>query len=431
MPYIETLTSGAVANTPAAIFRAMCDINNCTDKQFRVSVVYRTRNGNVLCVGDSLDAAGGKKKRWWEKKKKPTGQLRLPFPLYEPAQVIGAEYGGSNGMMKVKIKRRSDLSKASYTVTLTHNGNGRGNVLAIKIHTVTRKLVEEEDQSQPPFALTTTGTQPTNSEPESTPSSETSPSRSIALRLLNEACQNGMQITPTGVVYDARTGRRVGDNSNVLELPQYDRATLTLRLCGIDGETYGVTIDRCMVQYIDERGPTALECVELLEAAIRVGLVVTTTGDVYNRETGRLIGSAIQVEMTHYAADNEPYRLPRYASGSLRMLNNEERNFQMDGHDLTYVASETFVRVGVSQRSARFIERYGSQMQDYTRSSQDLRREPPEDRSHRASDDVDATQSLAEQMRALGRSNAPIPTWTEDLDLNMSSWRTNLGEDDE
>lgn len=424
MPYIETLTSGAVANTPAAIFEAMCDINNCNGYQYKVSVVYHSRNGKVLCIGDSLDVANGKKKRWWEKKKKPTGQLRLPFTMYEPAQVISADYDGSNGMMRIKIKRRSDLSRASYTVILTYGGNSRGNVLAIKIHKVMRKLVEEGDQSQPPFCLDLDWDS-ANLRDSIVPS-PTQPATSVLISLLNDAILNGIAITPTGVVYDAQTGRRLGDDGVLRTNPD---GLTAVQLRGPDGDTYGLNLRQDIVHHIDERGPSALECVELLEAAARVGMVVTTTGDVYNRVTGGLVGSAIQVETTaeyRVPVDSGSPWLPRSVRGELRMLNNEVRNFQVGEDSLTYVGSETFERVeSPRSRNEFFTQMYDGQAPDLRQDLGDMRtniqgtaarvNRQVEDRCHRVTSSNIRTPS--ERMRAAGRRG-----FTSDLDLNESSW---------
>jgi hypothetical protein len=239
---------GTEATTPSDIFEAMYSLCNCHDKQFRVSVVYCARAGDIIRIGDSLNVVGSKPPRWWQKK--TSDQLRLPFAMYEPAQVISATYSSSNSMMKVKIALTNEIYGNIDTIMLTHDGNDRGIVRAIKIHTVTRQLVEEEDQTPTPFATTTNG-MPTL-DTESGPPPNQPDCAANWPELLNRGIQNGLEITPTGVCYDARTGQRLGDNAD-LQSSEGLGATVAVHLRGLDGISYRFIIARGLIRQIGER----------------------------------------------------------------------------------------------------------------------------------------------------------------------------------
>ena len=357
MPYIETIRTGEVSTTPAGIFEIMCDLNGCSDDKYRISFVYRTRSGAIVNIGDALQVPNGggglKKKRWWQEEK-PADQLQLPFARYSPAQVVSATYSTFTRAMTVKVRCLGEQGHR-YAVSLVHGGSCRGNVLAIKIHTIGRQWVEKEAQSQSPFFIDLNGLTP---EAASQPSPTQSVTATNCIELLSRAVQNGLQITPARACYDARTGQRVGDNVQIVG-PSPDGGTISVQLRGLNGHTYGVQVDQRMIQFVDDRRLTTAECGDLVTEATRVGMVVTSTGDGYNKETGELVGTDIRTERNHDEYADSPWR-PYNIRGDLRVLNNELLSFQIPPDKLTYINEETYARPSRSQsQSALFAQMYG------------------------------------------------------------------------
>lgn len=425
MPYVEVLIPEAEVNTDSEIFEVMANINGCADKKFKASVIYKTRRGGIVCLGDTLEVQDDRMTRWWQKKKKkPSDQLRLPFRLYEPVPVIGASY--SDSTMRVRI-RRTDSEGNPYTVTLVKGSGNRGNVLAIRLHRITRVEVEEEDQSSVPFSASLTETQTMASEQELRPSPTPPDSATDCPALLNRAVHNGLQITPSGKCYDARTGQLIGSEvSTVVPNGGYD-SMIGIRLTGLDGEHYGVNLDQCMVEHIPaERDLTATECACLVDEAVRVGMAVTITGDVYNRVTGELVGCNVRASAGRRDPNGSPW-MTHYIRGELRTLNNELYHFQVTPEGITYIDSETFepsMYQSPPEPNSLFAAMYGSQS---------------ESRLHRTGVDRSHAQRLSARLTEM----AAGPEWREvpglipsqdtpvegEVELNMTTWQT--GFDDE
>ncbi len=88
------LITKMTGNEPDAIYLCLRYLMNCTSeqrKQRRVSVIFGTGKSQVS-IGDDLEIADLytrklRKKRWWEKQQN-NRQLKLPFLLFDPAEIL-------------------------------------------------------------------------------------------------------------------------------------------------------------------------------------------------------------------------------------------------------------------------------------------------------------------------------------------------------
>jgi hypothetical protein len=381
MPYIETLKVLQTGNTYTGIFEAMALLLNLNKLLHKVSFV-RDQSGSRLSVGDSLDVTSAtagrpRKKRWWEQKK-ATGQLRLPFSLYEPAKILIASYDNSRRQMRLKL-RFMNVDGVEKTVNLYHDGhdNIAGNgVKAIRVHAVIKKWVEPTREEDAPDACPFLGTPSPFQTPTQTPNSEqqSNLSQRDCEDLAERAMEHGIAVTESNKVYDDVTGEYVG--SEFQALPMTAGAAegrldpfRYISFRGLDGRVIRHRIKQSRIRFVDDRAPSGTECRNMLEVAMRNGMVVTPSGKVYDAEGGTFLGDQLNIttDPSPPAFDGRYRGHPEMASvrGDMVMSNGEQWGFQTDASKVTYIGRETYTTPAQGEREGRqrnyeFASLYGN-----------------------------------------------------------------------
>ena len=386
MPYIETLKVLQTGNTSTSIFETMALLLNLNKDLHRVSFV-RDREGSRLSVGDSLDLASptsGKprKKRWWEQKKE-TGQLRLPFSLYEPAEIIHVSYDNRGRRMRLELRFVNGEGDEK-TITFYHNGHtplGYDSIKAIRVHGVVKKWVEPTGEDAPdtsPFSDLASLTQTLSS------GQRYSPSHRECADLVERAMEHGIAVTANHEVYDDITGERVGTEFRVVErqvshaLPDPVRYISFRRL---DGTAGCYRINHSRIRFVDSRASSRTECHNMLEVAMRNGVVVTPSGKVYDRESGIFLGASLQLtsepEASLFTEGRLRFRYSEECSvrGDLTMPGGERWTFQTYAAKIVHIDREVYTPPNQGTRAqqqnvvfARNYSRSGGSYSDWVNS---------------------------------------------------------------
>jgi hypothetical protein len=372
MPYVETLKVLQTGNTSVGIFETLALLLNVNRDMRRVSFI-RDRGDSRLSVGDSLELTSpttGKqrKRRWWEQEKE-TGQLRLPFSLYEPAEVLRVEYDSNRRRMRLKL-RFVNVDGVEKTLNLYHDGHTPldcDGIKAIRVHEVIKKWVgpREEEAAASPFSDSQSLTR--------TPSSEQryDPSRRDCEDSVERAMEHGIAVTATHRVYDDVTGEYVGKEFEVLPLTRDDAYSHPYRLDSctpdliryvsfrrLNGSTVNWRINHSRIRFVDSRTPSGTECHNMLEVAMHNGVVVTPSGKVYDRESGIFLGDNLQLtsgpEMGLFDGTMRRYSEDTSIRGDMVMPNGERWGFQTHHSNVTHIDRETYVPPAESERERQW-----------------------------------------------------------------------------
>jgi hypothetical protein len=371
MPYVETLKVLQTGNTSVGIFETMALLLNVDRDMRRVSFV-RDRGVSRLSVGDSLELASptaGKqrKKRWWEQEKE-TGQLRLPFSLYEPAKIIHVSYDNSRRQMKLKL-RFVNVAGVEKTITFYNDGHARladDGIKAIRVHEVIKKWVgpreEVTEEAVPPFSDYDSLTRTSSS------GQRYSPSRRDCEDLVERAMEHGIAVTTCHWVYDDVTGEYVGNefqarpfesevhlNPNRLDLGADPIRYISFRR--LDGRYVNYRINHSRIRFVEDRTPSGTECRNMLEVAMGNGIVVTPAGKVYDKENGIFLGDCLQLtsEPQLPTFDNSPYRCSEDVTihGDMVMPDGGRWGFQTYASKVTHIDNEVYTSPAWGERERR------------------------------------------------------------------------------
>lgn len=313
MPYIETLENRAAAVTPRAIFTEMSAILELDMTKYKIS--FKQFGGDAVGVDLPVwsDEGHARKKRWWESEPHPN-QLNLPFPLYQPAIILHRRYDTSWQEMQVKVHYTDD--EGVQTRTLQYNGDscsgsrGRNNVVALQLHKIVRKFIPDAAGGE---ALLTARE---------------------ASSLLAAAGENGLDIQPDGIAVDRATGDVVGADFRILF--SYSRQTAVgepLEACRMhlrDGESQSFYIERRKLRQLRPGRPTEDESSRLLTQATHRGVVITSTGDLYDKVSGELIGTDARLDASPpVAVERGELSLapPLNIRGAVRLLSGQTHCF--------------------------------------------------------------------------------------------------------
>lgn len=276
MPYTETLKDQMIGNTLETILECLCFLYNESSRsraeQYKVSIVYG-RGKEQISLGDDLELANPntnkvRKKRWWERNEKPTDQLRLPFPSYQPAKIIGMYHDHYEDAYDLQIQYK-DNNATCQTVTKFSARRGlRGgshNIKAIKIHRVIQHWVADEETITEREEIRDITRSPFHDSfyRQEQPGRHSIPSRETCISLLSRAVENGIIVTQTQIVYDKETGEQIGhdivldreNQSPPIESLSGQMYSLVQRYhCSMkmaDGENYACLIDMSKVEHVD------------------------------------------------------------------------------------------------------------------------------------------------------------------------------------
>jgi hypothetical protein len=375
MPYIKTLKVLQTGNTSTGIFETMAILLNLTKDTHRVSFVHdrNDRYDSRLSVGDSLEVASptsGKprKKRWWEQKKE-TGQLRLPFSLYEPAKIMQASYDNSRRHMELKL-RFVGVEGVEKNIILCHDGHDDSAVKAIRVHEVVKKWVESEEvPGVPPFSGTPSVTQTLISGQQS------NLSQRDCGELVERAMEHGIAVTADHKVYDDITGELVGTEFQAAEARRVNRYISFRRLDGMDVHH---RINHSSIRFVDSRAPSGTECRNMLETAMREGMVVTPAGKVYDAGSGVFLGTALRLttdpSQVLFDDSYRGYSNDTSVRGDLIMPDSEVWAFQVHTSKVTHTNREIYTTPAWSERERRhrqyamFAHNYGNMSNDWVNS---------------------------------------------------------------
>jgi hypothetical protein len=326
MPYIRTLENRQPAVTPREIFGEMAFLLDVDITKYLVS--FKQAGGDTVGVDLPVrsDEGRDRKKRWWEVEQHPD-QLNLPFQLYQPAIILRREYVSHDQEVKIEVQYTSDGERQKRL--LRHNDGGcnprRNNVIALQLHKIIRYLVP--DAAEETTILTTRE----------------------ASSLLFVALENGLDIRPDGVAIDRVTGDVVGSGFQILPSgPRPSTSCEPLETCRLrlrDNEEMSFYIERRRLRQLRPGRPTEEECARMLNQAKRRGMVLTSTGDLYDKVSGELIGTEARLDASP-PVEVERGELtlapPLSVSGDVRLLDGHIYCFYVRAELLDCIVSSVY-----------------------------------------------------------------------------------------
>ena len=319
MPYIETLESRQPALTPRAIFKEMAAILELDMTKYKIS--FKQLGGTVVGVDLPVRSGEGRdrKKRWWESEPHPN-QLNLPFPLYQPAIILRRRFDTSWREMQIKVCYTNDDGES--TTMLRYNdgscsSRGRSNVVALQLHKIGRKFVPDAAEREVRQGLTILT------------------AREASL-LLSEALVNGLDIQTDGIAVDRLTGDVVGADFRILPSGNSSNSRgepLEARRMRLrDGAEMTFYIERRKLRQLLPGRPPRDECLRMLTQAVGRGMVITSTGDAYDKVSGELIGTDARLPLPPMVADRGELSLAPSSNtgGDVRLLDGQTYCFHIE-----------------------------------------------------------------------------------------------------
>jgi hypothetical protein len=172
-----------------------------------------------------------------------------------------------------------------------------------------------------------------------------------AANLLSNAVEHGLDIQTDGIAVDRVTGDVVGADFRILPsdgiLNNVCEPLIACRMRLRDGEKMTFYIERRRLRQLRPGRPTEEACVRLLTQAIRRGLVITSTGHVYDKVTGVLIGTDARLDPPRVLREGERNSMgllpPISVSGDVRLLSGQTRCFWIEAGLLDCRVSESYV----------------------------------------------------------------------------------------
>lgn len=332
MPYIETLENRVIATTPREIFKEMAKLLELDITKYKIS--FKQAGADTVGVNLPVWSNEGRlrKKRWWEVGQHPD-QLNLPFQLYQPATILRREYVTHRREIHVRVQYTYDDGNAQRRTLRCNDGScnaNRNNVIALQLHKIARKFIPDATEPEVRMGLTILTAREGAS-------------------LLRVAGTNGLDIQPDGVAIDQVTGDIVGTDFQLLSggtrLNASGEPLQAYKLRLRDGELLNCYIERRKVRQLRPGRPTGEECRRMVSQAARRGMVITSTGRVYDKESGELVG-------TDACINTSPQRLmirgdlsihsPSSVTGDVRLLNGQTYGFWIESHLLECVVSANY-----------------------------------------------------------------------------------------
>jgi hypothetical protein len=331
MPYIKTLENRTIAVTPREIFGEMASLLELDMTKYVIS--FKQAGGDTVGVDLPVwfDEGRARKKRWWEAEPNPN-QLNLPFRLYQPATILRRQFVTHRREMQIKVQYTCD--GATHKRVLRYNDGScntrRNNVIALQLHRIRRTFVPDAAEHGERMGLTVlTGREATT--------------------LLNDALARGLDIQTDGIATDRLSGDVVGaDFQRLYSGARLNSSGEPLEACRMrlrDGEGMTFYIERRRLRQFREERPTEEECSRLLTQAVHRGMVITSTGDLYDKVSGELIGTDARLDASP-PVEVERGELalapPSSASGDVRLLSGQTHSFWIESHLLGCRASESY-----------------------------------------------------------------------------------------
>ena len=319
MPYIRTLESRLIAASPSTIFREMSALLELDITNYLVS--FKQSRGATVGVDLPIGSGEGRarKKRWWEVGPHPN-QLNLPFQLYQPAFILRREYVAHRREMRIWVQYEDDGGNAQKRLLRYNDGScddscddSRNNVIALQLHKIVRTLVPDAAEGVPLLTARE------------------------AAELLRVAGTNGLDIQLDSVALDRVTGDVVGTEFRLLPSgSRLNNSGESLEACCIrlrDGEQINFYIERRALRQLHTGLPTGEECIRMVTQAARYGMVITSTGRVYNKVSGELIGTCASLDaLPPVEVERGELSLvpPSNRCGDMRLLNGRRFWFQIE-----------------------------------------------------------------------------------------------------
>lgn len=277
MPHIRTLENREVATTPQEIFGEMAALLELDITKYKIS--FKQTGGDTVGVDLPVRSNEGRarKKRWWEVGQHPN-QLNLPFRLYQPAIILHRHFVTHRREVGIKVQYTTDegVQKRILRYNDGSCSSGRNNVIALQLHKIARKFTPDATEPGVRMGLTALT------------------AREAAV-LLSAAKVNGLDIQADGIAIDRVTGDVVG--ANFVTLPTGARLSDScepLEMCRMqlrDGEGMTFYIEERRLRQLRDRRPTEEECSRMLTRAVHRGMIITSTGHVYDKVSGEHIGT--------------------------------------------------------------------------------------------------------------------------------------------
>jgi hypothetical protein len=159
-----------------------------------------------------------------------------------------------------------------------------------------------------------------------------------AANLLSNAVEHGLDIQTDGIAVDRATGDVVGTEFRTQPLgARLNDVCEPLEMCRMrlrDGEGTSFYIERRRLRQLRPGQPTEEECWSMLIQAIRRGVVITSTGDFYDKVTGELIGTDARLDPPRALREVERNSMgllpPLSVSGKVLLLSGHTRCFYIE-----------------------------------------------------------------------------------------------------
>jgi hypothetical protein len=168
-------------------------------------------------------------------------------------------------------------------------------------------------------------------------------------RLLNDALVHGMDIRPDGIAIDRETKTVVGADFRPIPLgARLNDSGEPLEMCRMrlrDGEGMTFYIERRRLRQLRLGRPTEEECDRMMDRAVHRGMVITSTGDLYDKVSGELIGTDARLDVPRpISIERGELALapPSSASGDVRLLSGRTHCFWIESHLLDCRVSESY-----------------------------------------------------------------------------------------